>query len=129
MDRLREFLKQVADQGVAAGNFLGLLHILIGRRITLADGTAVSTGLTWRELALLLKKVRWDPDQVAELGLDASTFPPRDRERYWYTAIAQARISSPTAVAAGERLRDLLLPIGYVVSSSAPPAKEQATSE
>jgi hypothetical protein len=126
MDRLREFLKLVADQGVAAGNFLGLLHILIGRRITLTDGTDISGGLTWRELAILLKKVRWDPHQVAELGLDASIFPPRDRERYWYTAIAQAQISSPLAVASGDRLRDLLLPIGYIVSPSTPPAKEQA---
>jgi hypothetical protein len=60
MDPLREFLKAVHERGVARGNFLGLLHVMIGRRVTLPDGTPVSAGLTWRELAALLKKVRWD---------------------------------------------------------------------
>ena len=48
MDRLREFLEAVRQHGYARGNFLGLLHVLIGRRIARADGTLVSGGLTWK---------------------------------------------------------------------------------
>ena len=33
---------RIQEQGLATGNFLGLLHILIGRKISLADGTVVS---------------------------------------------------------------------------------------
>ena len=51
MDRLREFLDILSEKGQAEGNFLGLLHVLIGRRITLDDGTLVSSGQSWRDLA------------------------------------------------------------------------------
>src|SRR5438270_1428223 len=104
MDRLREFLDVVREQGHAAGNFPGLLHVLIGRRITTADGTEVSGGLSWRDVAALLKKVRWDREAVRELGLDPDNLSPRDRQRFWYQAIAQAGVDSSAAVAAGDRL-------------------------
>lgn len=115
MDQLRDFLELVRQQGCAQGNFLGLLHVLIGRRIALADGTVVSTGQSWRAVAALLKKVRWAPEAAGELAVDATTLPPRDRERYWYMAIAAARVDSTTAQAAGDRLAALLTPLGYVV--------------
>jgi hypothetical protein len=115
MDRLREFLDTVKRRGHAKGNFLGLLNVLIGRRITLADGTAVSGGITWREAAALLKKVRWDKEAVRDLGLEPAALPPRDRQRYWYTAIAQGRIDSPPATEAGNRLAEQLVENGYVV--------------
>lgn len=115
MDRLREFLKAVEDQGMAQGKFLGLLHILIGRRIARADGTEVSSGLTWREAAALLKKARWDRDSVRELGLDPAGLPPRDRERFWYTAITQAEVRSEKAREAGDQLGAGLEPLGYVI--------------
>src|SRR5438128_7063613 len=83
MDRLREFLEAVRDRSLAVGNFIGLLHILIGRKITLDDGTIVSSGQTWREAASLLKRVRWEREMVAELGLDPDTLPPRDRQLRW----------------------------------------------
>jgi len=51
MERLRELLEVLRKRGTARGNFLGLLHVLIGRRIATEDGTVVSTGVTWRELA------------------------------------------------------------------------------
>jgi hypothetical protein len=116
MDRLREFLKLVHERGLAEGNFLGLLHVLIGRRIALPDGTPVSAGLTWRELAALLKKVRWDRESVRELGLDPARLPPRDRQRYWHTAITQAGVNSAAAMAAGEKLREAVQGLGYTVS-------------
>src|SRR5436190_19875198 len=75
MDRLREFLDLVSEQGLATSNFLGLLHIIIGRKITLADGTEVSRGQTWRDLAALLKKLRWEPEVVREPGLDPADLP------------------------------------------------------
>jgi hypothetical protein len=115
MDRLREFLETVQSQGAATGHFRGLLHLLIGRRISLADGTLVSGGLTWRELASLLKKQRWDRDAVRELNLDPADLPPRDREKFWYTAIARAGVQSPEAAADADALVEALAALGYAV--------------
>lgn len=116
MDGLREFLEDPSLQGHAKGNFLGLLHIAIGRRIEKADGTVVSTGVAWRQLAGLLKKARWDRDAVLELGLDPAKLPPRDRERFWYAVICRAGVDSAAASAAGDRLAALLKRAGYIVS-------------
>jgi hypothetical protein len=115
MDPLREFLDDIKQRGLVAGHFLGLLHVLIGRRIARTDDTLVSNGLTWRELAALLKKTRWEREAVRELGLDPAALPPRDRHRYWYTAIAQGQIDSEQAAEAGERLAELLRASGYVI--------------
>lgn len=115
MDRVRHFLGEVKQRGLARGNLLGLLNVLIGRRVALADGAAVSTGLTYRELAAHLKRVRWEREAVAELGVDRSSLPPRDRERYWYQAIVQARVDSPQATAAGDTLAEALRAAGYDV--------------
>lgn len=115
MDQLREFMEAVRQQGQANKNFLGLLHVLIGRRISRTDGTLVSTGMSWREAAALLKKLRWDREAVRELGIDPGTLPPRDRERFWYLAIAQARVDSSKAIAAGDRLAEAVQPSGYVI--------------
>ncbi len=115
MERLRELLELLRKKGTARGNFLGLLHLLIVRRITAADGTVVSAGVTWRELSALLKRVRWEPEAVQEVGLDPANLPMRDRQRYWYTAIAQAGVDQPDAAAHGERLAAALRGLGYVV--------------
>jgi hypothetical protein len=116
MDGLQTFLDELRQHGLAEGNFLGLLHVLIGRRITRPDGTIVSPGLTWRELAALLKRLRWDKEAVRDLGLDPADLPPRDRQRFWYTAIAAAKVDAPAAVKAGNRLAAAVLPLGYVIS-------------
>jgi hypothetical protein len=115
MDRLREFLDAVRQHGLAEGNFLGLLHILIGRRLSRADGTLVSAGLTWREAAVLLKRARWAREAVRDLGLGTAQLPPRDRQRYWYTAISLAAVDSPQARAAADRLAGPLAQAGYVL--------------
>jgi hypothetical protein len=115
MDELREFLNTVNARGLARGNLLGLLHVLIGRRIRKADGTPVSSGLTWREAAAQLKRSRWERDAVIEIGLDPTELPPRDRERFWYTAIARASVDSAKAVAAGDRLSLALHDLGYEI--------------
>ncbi len=115
MDRLREFLEVVRKNGTATGHFRGLLHLLIGRRISLADGAPVSTGMTWRELAALLKRLRWDRETVRELGLSPADLPPRDREKFWYTAIARAGVVSAEASAAADALVEPLRALGYIV--------------
>jgi hypothetical protein len=115
MDELREFLNTVQVQGLARDNFLGLLHVLIGRRVRRANGTAVSNGLTWREAASILKRVRWDRSAVTEIGLDPAELPPRERERFWYAAITRAGVDSPAAVAAGERLAAAVRDAGYEI--------------
>jgi hypothetical protein len=118
MDALRELLDLLKRQEAAQSLFLGLLHILIARRISRPDGSAVSGGLTWRELAALLKRCRWDRDAAKQVDLDPEALPPRDRERYWYTVIARAGVDSAAAKQQAERLASLLEKKGYVVSAA-----------
>jgi len=115
MDRVRQFLEHVKATQISAGNFLGLLHILVGRRITQADGVLISSGLTWREVATWLKKVRWDKNAALELGLQKKALPQRDRFRYWYNTMALAHLDSPEAKLAGTRLAEKLAPAGYTI--------------
>ena len=115
MDRLHAFLEDVRQRGYAQGNFLGLLNLLIGRRVERPKGTVVSTGLTWRTLSQLLKKLRWDTSAVQELGIDPRALPPRDRVRFWYMAIAQAEVDSQKASLAGDRLAKSLQASEYVI--------------
>jgi hypothetical protein len=116
MDRVRQLLDDLRARDLARGNFLGLLNVLIGRRVALDDGTPVSAGLTYREVAALLKRVRWEREAASELGIDPATLPPRDRERYWYQVIVQARVDSPEASAAGDKLANQLRAAGYDVA-------------
>jgi hypothetical protein len=115
MDRLREFLEEVKRLAQFRGNFLGLLNILIGRHIAKLDGTTVCDGLSWRQLAAILKRYSWDKELVRELGLDPGQFAPRDREQFWYMAINRAHVDSPEAFQAGDRLAAALKKSGYVV--------------
>lgn len=115
MDSLRELLEAVRERAIAQGHLRGLLHILVGRRISRDDGTLVSSGTTWRDLSALFKRLRWDREAVRELGIDPSELAPRDRERFWYTAIARAAIDSSAAVADAEHLLEPLAEMGYVV--------------
>jgi hypothetical protein len=113
MDALGDFLKVIEPH--SQGNLLGLLHLLIGRRIKKADGTILSKGLTWRELATLLKRIHWKTECVRELGLDPDKLAPRDRQRFWYSAIAQAGVGSDKATKAGEKMAETLRKQGYIV--------------
>jgi hypothetical protein len=115
MDALRDFLEDIKRHGLAPGHFLGLLHLLIGRKVAKADGTMVSQGLTWREVAALLKKVRWTKESVRELGLEPDALPPRDRQHFWYMAISRAQIDSIKAREAGDRLAVALANKGYAI--------------
>jgi hypothetical protein len=115
MDALAAFFDDLKTRGVTQGNLLGFFNVLIGRRITAPDGTVLTRGLTWRELSVWLKKVRWAPEAVREIGLDPDDLPPRDRQRYWYSAITLARVDSRPALEAGERFAEALRGLGYDV--------------
>ena len=113
MDAVVAFLQTLKQNGRWRGHFLGLLNTLIGHRLETEDGRLVSAGMTWRTTAQLLKKVRWDKTAVRELNIEPRTLPPRDRERYWYAAIATAAVDSPAAVQAAHALATALTAIGY----------------
>jgi hypothetical protein len=120
MDGVREFLDAVRHHQLVKGHFRGLLHLAIGRTISRRDGTVISRGVTWRELAEVLKLLRWDRELVREYGLNPDDLPPRDRQRFWYSAIAAARIDSNEARGEADKLVPLVAKLGYVVSQ--PPA-------
>ncbi|HVK17942.1 MAG TPA: hypothetical protein VM533_13420 [Fimbriiglobus sp.] len=122
MDGLREFLDAVREHGLAAGNMRGLFHIAIGRRISRPDGAVVSAGVTWRELANLLKTMRFDKELVSEIGADPEELSPRDRQRYWYSAITLARPDSPEARSQADRLAAEVKSLGYVVGPPPSPS-------
>jgi hypothetical protein len=115
MDAMRVFLEDLKRHGFQRGHTLGLFQLLIGRRVENVDGSLISLGLTWRGLALLLKKVRWSKEAVRELGLDPASLPPRNRYQFWYTAITMAQVDSPEARQAGEDIARQIEALGYRV--------------
>lgn len=115
MDRLTQFLTDLRKFGLVAGQFRGLVHVLIGRRIETADGTLVSPGQTWRGAAALLKRHRFDKKLARELVADTSKLPPRQRERYWYMAISQSDVDSVASRAQGDQLAAAVKALGYTV--------------
>jgi hypothetical protein len=112
MTSLPDLLERLRDSQLATGRFRGLLYVLVGGRIVHGE-TVISQGLTWREAAALLKRVRWDREAVRELGLEPSDLPPRDREKYWYEALRRAGLGEPEARAQGEELMALIAETGY----------------
>ena len=116
MDAVSTLLEALKKDRQTEGHFRGFLHVMIGRKITRhSDKTVVSNGITWRDLAGWLKKLRWDPDAVKELGLNPDDLPPRDRQRYWYSAIAHAKVDSADAIAAGDKFAKALKGMGFDV--------------
>jgi hypothetical protein len=131
MDDIREFLEAVRQHDLALGHLRGLLHVSIGRTIARPDGTVLSTGSTWRELANLLKQLRFDKDLVRELGADPEALSPRDRQRFWYAAITLAKVDSAEARAEADRLARRVADLGFVIGpapSGAPSASHPAPS-
>lgn len=116
MDGVRELLEAARENDLATGRFRGLLHIVIGRTVSRPDGTKLSAGLTWREIASLLKALRYDPELGREAGADPDTLSPRDRERYWYAVIALARVDGAEALAEADALIGPLKSLGFVVA-------------
>ncbi|MBN9120037.1 MAG: hypothetical protein J0I06_12885 [Planctomycetes bacterium] len=138
MDGIRDLLEAARTNGLVPGRFRGLLHIAIGRTVARPDGTKLAAGLTWREVAAMLKALRFDPELGRELGADPDTLSPRDRERYWYAVIALARVDGPEALAEAEKLIGPLKDLGFVVAPppggvaaavAKPAAKEKSKAE
>jgi hypothetical protein len=115
MDRVEDCLERVRSAGIVAGRLRGFLHIFIGRSVKADDGTVVSAGMTWRALSHYLKTTKFDKDLVREFGADPDEISPRDRERFWYSAIALARPDSQEALAQAEALVPLFAKLGFVV--------------
>lgn len=118
MEGTLRLLEVVRDKKLAAGSLRGLFHIAIGRTVTAPDGSVVSAGVTWRELANLLKDAKYDRELVRELGADPDVLFPKDREKMWYHAVALAKVDSAEARTQADRLAAALKPLGFVVGST-----------
>jgi hypothetical protein len=115
MQGTRQFLELVRDHDLVAGSLRGVFHIAIGRRIFDPNGQLIAGGVTWRELAALLKEVKFDRELVRELGADPETLSPKDREKFWYNAISVARVDGDEARQQAEVLTKALRPHGLIV--------------
>jgi hypothetical protein len=62
-----------------------------------------------------LKHLRFDTELVREFGADPDALAARDRERFWYSAIALAKVDTADAFAEADRLVPKLKPLGLVV--------------
>lgn len=118
MDDVRVMLEAISEHGLARGRLRGVFHILIGRRVQKSDGSIITTGLTWRQLASVLKNAKFDKELVRELNADPDSLAPRDREKMWYLAIGLAKVDSIEATAQADQLVPLLKPLGYIVGGS-----------
>ncbi len=115
MDGPHIVLETIRHHRWAVGRVRGLFHLAIGRKLARADGTVLSTGVSWRELAQILKALKFDRELVKELGLDPEMVSPKDREKFWYMAISQAKVDSEQARREADALGGLLKPLGFVV--------------
>ena len=115
MEGLHEFLETVRKNQLVHGHFRAILHIVIGRKIQRPDGTLVSAGISWRSLADLLRQIRWDKDLVREFGLSPDNLAPRDRQRYWYTAILAAGVDTMQARIEADEYVPILERHGYKI--------------
>lgn len=126
MDDIRVLLEAIEKHDLAKNRLPGVFHVLIGRRIAKADGTVISSGLTWRQLASVLKVAKFDKDLVNELGANPDELAPRDREKMWYLTIGLAKVDSVAANEQADQLIPLLKPLGYVVGPSPSVVKPSA---
>lgn len=118
MEAMTDLFALVRDQRLHDEAFAGFLHVLVGRSIVSPKGRTLSSGMTFRDVALWLKKVRWDPESVRELGLDPAKLPLRDRQRYWFAALCQTQLDGAAALRAGDVVADRLRAAGYTVSGA-----------
>ena len=128
MEKLPEFLELLRRHNLVVGRLRGLFHLVIGRKITAKDGTLISAGVTWRELSNILKDLRFDRELVTEVGAIPEDLSPRDRQRFWYSAIALSRPDSIEARTDAEKLIAAITPLGYVVGPAPSPPPQKSLS-
>lgn len=130
MEGTRQVLELLRDHNLVAGSLRGVFHLVIGRRISDPNGRLVAEGVTWRLLAALLKEMKFDRELVRELGVDPDTLAPKDREKFWYNAIALAKVDGDEARKQADALTTALKPLGLIVgpspSGSAPSPRKSA---
>jgi hypothetical protein len=63
----------------------------------------------------LLRELRWEKEAVRELGLNPDDLPPRDRQRFWYSAIALAGVDTQEAARAADKLTKKVTALGYQI--------------
>jgi hypothetical protein len=75
-----------------------------------------------------LKTLRFDQELVREYGADPDALSARDRERFWYAAIAASKVDSTEAIAEADKFVPKLKALGYIVgpSPTAPPPTSAA---
>jgi len=123
MEGTQLFLEFISKPGWAKGHLRGVFHIAIGRKVLDEAGNVVANGTTWRELAAALKAVKFDKTLVKELGADPEALSVRDREKFWYLAIALAGVDSAEARSQAERLATKLERSGWYVEGFTAPKK------
>lgn len=114
MEGVQTVLEVIREHHLAKGRLRGVLHLLIGKSLAAADGTLLTSGLTWRQLAAALRTARFDKKLAAEVGADPETLSPRDRERFWYAVIGLAHVESAEAILEAEQVLKALKSHGIV---------------
>jgi hypothetical protein len=111
-----QFLNLLAEHQLAKGHLRGVLHLAIGRTVVrTSDNVVLCAGVTWRELAILLKESKFDRELARDLGADPDTLHPRDREKFWYSVIGLARVDSIAAREEADKLAKKLTAHGLTV--------------
>jgi hypothetical protein len=113
--RLLELLGAVRRGRLAEGELPGLLHLLIGHRLTREDGTLVSPGLTWRQAAEALAMAGWKPPPGPPPAIARGR--PLTPAGLWFAAVCRAGVDSADARAGAERLARRLREFGYTISA------------
>ena len=113
-----QFLNLLAEHQLAKGLLRGALHLAIGRTVVrTSDHVVLCAGVTWRELALMLKDSKFDRNLAREVGADPDTLHPREREKFWYSVIGMARVDSTAAREEAEKLAKKLVAYGLHVEA------------
>ncbi len=116
MEGIQLVLETIRERGFANNRLPGVFHLALGRRVSAADGTILSIGVTWRQLATLLKNLKYDKSLIREVGADPDTLWPRDREKMWFSVIPLARVESTAARQMADEIAVMLAPLGFIVA-------------
>jgi hypothetical protein len=111
-----QLLNLLVEHQLAKGLLRGVLHICIGRTVVrTTDDAVLCTGVSWRELAALLKDSKFDRTLAVEVGADPETLHPKEREKFWYAVIGLAKVDSTAARDEADKLAKKLAAHGLGV--------------